>query len=275
MNILSEVRAVDLSRYDAVNAERPSSKTSDRYLFIPTTKAIDAIVSRGWVPVQASQARTRIEANEGFQKHVVRFRQSSVTPLKAVIGEIYPELILTNSHSGTSAFCVKFGLWRVVCCNGMCVSDSSFETLRVLHKGFSNIAITNAVGELTSSIPAITERVQEFQAIDLTPNEKGIFVNAALHVRYGKEALQTRQFDTSSILRPRRSADNRDDLFTTMNIVQEKLIRGGERLENKIDKRGYLKRVKVRAVNSVNENLRINQALWMLTEHMATLKKTA
>jgi hypothetical protein len=264
-------REIDLSRFTAVNATEASSKMSDKYLFIPTSKAIDAITERGWKPTFVQQSRTRDELREGYQKHLIRFRQESCNPL-AVPGEIYPEIILVNAHDGGASFQVKLGLFRVVCCNGLAVSDASFETLRIRHTGYSNVKIGNAVKQLTGEIPAITERVREFMDVDLTPDERGVFAKAALVARYGKEDMEKRTFDHDFLLKPRRQADTRTDLFTTMNVLQEKLINGGPKAEQKTDKYGRRNWHAIRKVNSVNENLRINQALWALTEKMAELK---
>lgn len=49
-----------------------------------------------------------------------------------------------------------------------------------------------------------------------------------------------------------------------MNRVQENLIRGGQRTRNADGARRH-----VRAVKSLNEDIRLNRALWKLTEALA------
>jgi len=56
-------------------------------------------------------------------------------------------------------------------------------------------------------------------------------------------------------------------------VIQEKFLKGG-RYAVKDTGYGYNRTQKVRGVNSITENVRLNKALWTLTEKMAELKKT-
>lgn len=65
----------------------------------------------------------------------------------------------------------------------------------------------------------------------------------------------------------RRGADRKTDLWTTANVVQENVIKGGVGGISATTGR----RMKTRAINSVGEDVRLNRALWSLTERMAEL----
>ena len=65
-----------------------------------------------------------------------------------------------------------------------------------------------------------------------------------------------------------RSEQREPNLYNTMNNVQEKMLRGGVYVTNK--QTGNKQRA--RAVASISENVRLNKALWTLTEKMAELK---
>ena len=71
----------------------------------------------------------------------------------------------------------------------------------------------------------------------------------------------------ADVLAPRRGADRSPDLWTTANVVQENVIKGGLRGVSATTGRGR----KTRAVASVAEDVRLNRALWTLTERMAEL----
>jgi hypothetical protein len=62
----------------------------------------------------------------------------------------------------------------------------------------------------------------------------------------------------------RRDEDNKSDVWTTLNVVQENLMRGGQETRNADGRRRH-----VRAIRSVNEDIRLNRALWRLTEALA------
>ena len=64
-------------------------------------------------------------------------------------------------------------------------------------------------------------------------------------------------------LRVRRPDDAADNLWNTLNRVQEVLTKGGVR--------GVNSRRQVRGVRGINESTRLNKALWTLTRKMAEL----
>jgi hypothetical protein len=84
----------------------------------------------------------------------------------------------------------------------------------------------------------------------------------------------SKQVDPARIIRPRRIADNRADLWTVYNRAQESIIRGGfdYRTENA---NGRMEYRAARAVNNVADDVRLNRALWQLAESMAELKGRA
>lgn len=272
INVLHAPAPVELIELKSVQQTRPSGRVSDKYKFIPTMQAVQVIQDMGWVPVSALERGSRLDNKAGFQKHIIRFRESSSHLVPAVPGEIFVEIILINSHNGGAAFQIKLGLFRVICCNGMAVSDCLFETIRVRHVGYQNVQIENAVHQLTESTPRIAERIREFNDIELSPDERGMFVQQALKVRYGEEDFLKRNFMPEKVLEPRRKEDQRTDLFTTLNIVQEKLITGKDPIEYKRDKFGIDRIIKTKPIKSLDENVRINQGLWQLAEQVAAVR---
>ena len=101
----------------------------------------------------------------------------------------------------------------------------------------------------------------------MTPAESMILANAALQLKYGDEAAP---IQPEHLLRPRRSADAQNNLWVRFNSIQENLIQGGLRGRNSLGRP-----TTTRAVKSVNEDIRLNKALWLLTDEFAKLKATA
>lgn len=64
----------------------------------------------------------------------------------------------------------------------------------------------------------------------------------------------------------RRFEDRDPSLWTTFNVVQENLIRGGLKGVGSTGRN-----MTTRAVASVHENVKLNKALWNLTQKMAEL----
>jgi len=262
-----------IDRFSSITKSGSAERTSDKYSFIPTSRVISVLEKHNWYPVLAGEMKCRDEKRRGFQKHIVKFRNNSVTMNNQ--DKMQPEIILTNSHDGFASFCIQSGLYRFVCGNGLIVADSTFSKHSIRHRGYTDQAVSLAIDEICDSVPLIGSKVNDFQTIELTKDEKGIFAMAALTAKYGEEALAERDFDVDLLLEPTRRADKAPVLWDTFNTVQEKLLKGG-RFEHKETGNYYRRKtvVKSRGVNSIPENIRINKALWLLTEKMAELKTT-
>jgi hypothetical protein len=71
----------------------------------------------------------------------------------------------------------------------------------------------------------------------------------------------------TQVLTPRRFDDRGSDLWSTFNRIQENLVKGGL---NGRSAQG--RRQRTRPVQGIDQNLRLNRALWMLAEGMRQLK---
>jgi hypothetical protein len=71
------------------------------------------------------------------------------------------------------------------------------------------------------------------------------------------------------LLNPRRYGDGAKDLWTTLNTIQENIIRGGRR--NPYRRRPDGSRMpKSRAVKGIDEDMKLNKALWQMAEILRT-----
>jgi hypothetical protein len=114
-------------------ASQPIEGVSERYSFLPTSSILNGMREDGWVPVRAQEQSIRTEARRGFQKHVVRFAR--VEHLQTwEKNQVRPEVVLVNGHDKSSAYQLHRGLFRLVCTNGMVVSDGSFHTITLFQK---------------------------------------------------------------------------------------------------------------------------------------------
>jgi hypothetical protein len=243
----------------SVFAASPWEKMSARYRMVPTIEVVDLLADQGFRPVMAAQNRTRIKGKGDFTKHLIRFRHETHLNLRTVGAEI-PEVVLTNSHDGTSAYRFMCGIFRLVCSNGMVVHSADFGSIAVNHKGGEDFGdrIIDATYEVVSEMPRTLETIEEWKQIELTPPQQEAFAAAALELRDNK------LIEPKQLLTPRRVEDRKDDVWTTSNRIQENLIRGGIR-----GRSGSGRRTTTRPVRSVNEDLRLNRALWTLTERLA------
>jgi len=68
-------------------------------------------------------------------------------------------------------------------------------------------------------------------------------------------------------------ADDGTDLWRVSNRIQENVIRGGLTAMGR-DAEGRPRRTTTREVKNIDADVKINRALWLLTERMAELKAT-
>jgi hypothetical protein len=71
------------------------------------------------------------------------------------------------------------------------------------------------------------------------------------------------------LLNPRRFGDGAKDLWTTLNTLQENLVRGGQRDHSRRRPDGR-RMHKSRAIKGIDEDLRLNKALWHMAEVLRT-----
>jgi hypothetical protein len=246
----------------SVFATAPHSRVSGRYQLISTVAMIEGMEGQGWFPVHASESRVRLSDRQGYTRHLLRFRRlDDKLPL---VGDSFPEIVLVNSHDGSCAYQIHAGLFRLVCSNGMVIADATMGKIRRRHTGDAVGEIIEGTCEIVEDLPRIAGKVNTFREIALSPGEQEVLAASALHIRWsdGKAPVTP-----ASLLQARRQEDRHDDLWTTYQRIQENLLKGGVRGRTRTGRR-----MTTREVQSVDGNVRLNQALWMLTERMAELK---
>ena len=113
----------------------------------------------------------------------------------------------------------------------------------------------------------IMNKVQLFQDRMLTDAERIALATGAATYRW--EDLSNAPVDPSMLLNPRRFGDGAKDLWTTLNTVQENLIRGGQHDYSR--RRPDGRRIpKSRAIKGIDEDLKLNKALWRMAEVLRT-----
>ena len=249
-------------------AEQAHESRSDRFAPIPTSHVIVGMRREGFEVVSAGQARTRDASRREFTKHLLRMRRVDAKA-DARVGDVFPEVILVNANDGTSRYILSAGLYRLICLNGMTVSERQAASVRVSHTGnVVDRVIEGSFTVLDDSTRAI-EHAREWSAIDLTPRQSMAFAESARVLRFGdSEGKVTSPITAEQLLHPHRLADNGTSLWQTFNRVQENVIKGGLRGIDRTTA-GRTRHVTTRAVNGIDQDQRLNRALWTLAETLA------
>jgi len=253
----------------SVFATQPESGVSDRYRFIPTSHVMNVLDMLGWKPVSARQVISRADDGMSYAKHELRFQNdSSLNRDFLKVGDSIPQIILTNSHNRTAVFNLMAGLFRLVCSNGLMVSDAALGGIRVKHLGYDDSAIVDATFQITDKLPQVLNSLEKFKSTELSDTDQRIMARSAALLRWN--TISDIPIHPDDLLRPRRTDDNHRDLFSTFNRLQENLIRGGIRAVNESGKR-----YRTKAIRSIDSDIEINQGLWTLAEKMLAMKQAA
>jgi hypothetical protein len=247
----------------SVLAETAHESRGERYTFIPTIQVLDGLRNEGFQPFEVRQTRVKDQSRREFTKHMVRLRHA--TSIEAAVGEEVPEIVLINSHDGSSSYQLLAGFFRMVCSNGLIAGDICND-IRVRHSGNVIDDVIEGSFRVLDNVEEIGSRIETYKAIELKPEEQSLFANAALQLRWDDKA----PVEADRILRARRWQDNKTDLWTTFNRVQENMIKGGV-----AGRSATGRRMSTRAVGGVNENVKLNRALWTLADGLAQLKQGA
>lgn len=244
----------------SVFAEQAMEGVSSRYTFLPTIQVIDALRNEGWAPVDIEEQRVRTEGRRGFQKHLIKFQRSDIV---ARVDDFAPEIALVNSHDAKSAYQIHAALFRFVCSNGLMVSDSTVGHLSVRHSGQEVSEVLSASFAMLAKLPELSARVGEFRARQLTAAESLEFARQAIELRY--DDVTAAPIGPEKLLIPCRTEDASSTLWSVFNRVQERLILGGQKDYSRRNQKGRY-HPRTRAISGLDENVRINKALWELAE---------
>ncbi len=243
----------------SIFADGKHESRSDRYTYISTGDVLKALRTEGFQPFMACQTRVRLEGKKEHTKHMLRLRHADM-----ITGSEADEIILLNSHDGTSSYQMVAGQFRFVCSNGLVVGDC-VEDLRIPHKGDVIGRVIEGAFTVLDTFETVKEQKELMNSVILSRDEQRVFADAALTLRYDSD--DKAPITGEKLLQPRRYEDRKDDLWTTFNRVQENLIAGGLAGRNAAGKR-----TTTRSVTSMDKDMKLNRALWTLAEGMRSLK---
>ena len=252
----------------SVFAEGAHGSRSAAYKYIPTSEILTGLAREGFRPYAVMQGGSREEEKRGFTKHLIRLRHDS-QPLQ--VGGTHNEIVLLNSHDGTSSYRLMAGVFRLICGNGMVVAQNLIDDIRVPHKGNIEGQVIEGCISILDRLPEVSESVNEMAALRLTEGERQAFARAALVARYD-DPEKPAPVKAEQILTLRRHEDAAPTMWNTLNAVQENLVRGGLGYVQRNENGRLVARRRTREIGGIDQNTNINRALWALAEEMKKLK---
>lgn len=238
----------------SIFSETKHDSRSERYTYIPTITLLDNLKQEGFQPFFACQTRVRDLSKRDHTKHMLRLRREG-----QITGNQVPEIILLNSHDGSSSYQMLPGIFRAVCQNGL-ICGETFGEVHVPHKGDVVDRVIEGAYEVLGIFGRVDEKREEMQQLMLPQPAQLALAKAALTYRFGDEHQPVTE---SQILSPRRWQDESPDLWTTYQRIQENLMKGGLRGRN-----SQGRNQQTREVRGIDGDVKLNRALWVMAETM-------
>ena len=236
----------------SVFAEGAHSSRKPTYTFVPTSNVLDRLRNEGFQPFEARQTRVRKEDKQLFTRHMLRLRHPDMIGSK----ESTPEIILLNSHDGSSSYQLLTGFFRGICDNGLVFGNVASD-IRVHHRGNIGDNVIDGCIRVMDNLEQIQNRVSQYQSKILSLTDQTQFATRAMQFKWGERV----PFDPSELLSARRHEDANSTLWSVFNTVQENLIRGGI-----AGKSASGRRTRSRAVTAIDSDIKINRSLWQLAD---------
>ena len=219
---LEELREIAPSIFTQVGSEN----TSDKYTHIPTDQVIKDMELLGWNVVDAKEVQSRKESTNGFQKHLVVFRNNDVVINGEDGDTVFPQVLLTNSHDGKNSFQFTAGLFRMICENGLVIATDTFEDVKIRHMGYDFSTLQDTIKEMVERLPLTVEAMNKMKEVELQEEQMFNLAKSFLDIRvegtnntYDKQAIE-------DVLNVQRKKDEGNMLWEVFNRVQENIIEG-------------------------------------------------
>lgn len=227
---------------------------SERYQFISSHEIVQRFAQEGWAVDSATVAAPR-KRDVLFAKHMIDFRHPDFEPINGAV----PRIILVNSHDGSSSAKVLAGVFRFVCSNGLVVGNTVGREV-VRHTGDAAADLIHRMRQLAKNTSDLYSKIDRWSNIDLTQAQRHEFARFAAQLRWG----DAQRFTPEDLLQVRREGDDRGDLWTTFNRLQENTVRGG--IEG-LSRSG--RAATSRPLSDISRSVDYNAQLWQLAEEVA------
>lgn len=244
----------------SIFAENKHESRSERYTYIPTGDVLKGLRQEGFQPFMVCQTRVRDDNKREFAKHMIRLRHESHIAAREA-----NEIILLNSHDGSSSYQMIAGMFRFVCHNGM-VCGETVGDIRIPHKGNVVHQVIEGAFRVLDGFEVVNNQRDSMKGLVLNQGEQNAFAHAALALKYDDPTIGTPITETQ-LLSPRRFEDRADDMWTTFSRVQENMMKGGLNARSSNGRRA-----KTRGITGIDQSVKLNRALWVLAEEMRKLK---
>lgn len=265
-------------RAPAVFASSKADRLTDRYQSLRTDTLLPILADYGYQPTQAAQKRSRKIA--GLSQHSAHLLAFSKTSDIYTNDDIRPEIVLYNSHDGTSSVKLFAGAYRFICSNGIVAGDGFNATAYHSRKALSGFE--EMLRGVIANMPKLLDRIETMRQQSLDYDARYALAKQAVMKRWelldivdvytiknGGNVKRGSYADNNTIndvLGLQRSEDAGIDAWTVFNRIQENVLRGNAMIRSVTGDADdmVVRQRKARPITNISEHVRINSELWDL-----------
>ena len=255
----------------SIFATQAHESRSERFAPIATIDVLRGLEREGFFPVGAKQSLCRMDDRKDFTKHLIRLRRmDDATQYR--VNDTVCEILLKNANDGSSAYDLLAGLFRICCLNSLVAQTGTVEQVKVRHSGDVAGKVIEGTYKVLEGAHAALEAPEKWSQLMLPPPAKTAMAEAAHVIRFGDhEGNVKTPIKADQLLHARRTADQKEDLWTVFNTVQENCLKGGISAYQPYDRetRRGGRYVTARAIKGIDQDVRVNKALWIVAQAMA------
>jgi hypothetical protein len=262
----------------SIFGDTASPERSEKFKAIPTIEVLRGLQKEGFHPVSVQEQGYRA-ANPNrrpWTKHMLRLRRFDDSVERLTVGDTIAEVILKNANDGTSAYTLMAGLFRIACLNGMVANIATLGELKVRHtlNDPNPRAIIDKVIEGSYRIVQHADDVLEaprlWSQMHLSSPESYSLAAQAHHLTFADvDGIARTPIKVEQLLTRRRPSDAGTDLWTTFNVLQENILKGGLEAEQitMTERYGEVRtRTRTHAIGAIDRSTKLNKDLFDLAQ---------
>lgn len=255
-----QMRTVAPSIFAGDETKHETKTWSDKYDVVPTCEVLRRLATYGFGVFMVGQSTLRDAAERVQTRHMVRLRHDSFRRPDAI-----NEVILLSSDRVPSTYQLLAGVYRLASCNAL-VCGTTMREVRVRQSGDVLKDVIEGVLQVVEDFSIVDAERAAMQALWLQPSDQVAFARSARSLAWDDPDIPP-PVTEQQLLHVERGEDHAPDLWTTFSRVQEHLTKGGMRGHRPDGRRAV-----TRAIRAIDQNVKVNRALWLLAGAFLELK---
>ena len=236
----------------------PAAHLSERYVHVDSERVVDAMRAEGFQVASVQTAAKRNSAHEVFGRHMIDFRHPDLPSIDGAV----PRIVFVNSHDGSTRASALAGVFRFVCSNGLIVGNTMYQE-KLRHSGAAAATLVERMQALAKNTAPLFHQIDRWSHKDMSKARRHDFAKMAAQLRWN----DAERFTVEDLLQVRRPEDDRGDLWTVFNRLQETTTQG-HGLEG-LTRTGRV--TTARPLKEIQANLTYNAQLWELAEEFSQI----